>query len=42
VLFFPDGVVGACRRLAARLRAAGGARRPEIMAARAGSGPVAP
>src|SRR5688572_21171988 len=42
VLFFPDGVVGACRRLVARLRAAGGARRPEILAARAGSRPVAP
>ena len=42
VLFFPDGVVGAFRRLVARLRAVGGTRRPEIVTARAGSGPVTP
>jgi urea transport system permease protein len=42
VLFFPDGVVGACRRLAARVRAVTGARRPEIVPARADSGRVAP
>ncbi|HUF91574.1 MAG TPA: urea ABC transporter permease subunit UrtC, partial [Candidatus Limnocylindria bacterium] len=42
VLFFPDGVVGAYARLAARVRAAAGARRPEVVAARASSGPVAP
>jgi urea transport system permease protein len=42
VLFCPDGVVGACRRAGARLRAAGGGRTRDIITARAGSGPVAP
>src|SRR5688500_15793904 len=42
VLFFPDGVVGAYGRLAARVRGATRARRPDIVTARAGSGPVAP
>jgi urea transport system permease protein len=42
VLFFPDGLVGAGGRLAARLRSAGGARTRTIVTARAGSGPVTP
>jgi urea transport system permease protein len=41
VLFFPDGVVGACGRLVSRLRTASGTRARDIMTARAGSGPVA-
>jgi urea transport system permease protein len=42
VLFFPDGVVGGCRRVVARVRAAGRPRTRDIVTARAGSGPVAP